>query len=106
MKIAEYINTNRPVRRYRALSAVVPRVICADGFSMSVQASAWTYCSPRVDSPTADIYNSMEVGFPSTTEPLLMEYAEDEDNPTETVYGWVPVKTIDEIIEKHGGIKS
>ena len=34
-----------------------------------------------------------------------MEYVEDYDNPTYTVYAYVPVEVVQEVIEKHGGIK-
>ena len=39
------------------------RVICADGFEMSVQAHQSAYCSPRVD--TAEKYTSVAIGFRS-----------------------------------------
>ena len=32
-----------------------------------------------------------------------MEYAENPDHPTGTVYGWVPVEVISEVIAKRGG---
>lgn len=44
-----------------------------------------------------------EVGFPNQREELLMPYAEDPKTPTETVYGYVPVTLVEQIIEKHGG---
>lgn len=78
------------------------RVGCADGFSMSVQAHDGSYCHPRRGG--AEIYESVEVGFPSAPEPLLMEWAESPDSPTETVYGWVPVDVVRRVIEKHGGL--
>lgn len=34
-----------------------------------------------------------------------MQYAEDEDRPTATVYGYVPVSVVEALIDKHGGIK-
>ena len=45
-------------------------VVCADGFSMSVQASETHYCSPREDG--AEKYTAVEVGYPNPPEPLLM----------------------------------
>ncbi len=80
---------------------VVPPVRCADGFEMSVQASASHYCTPRNSSGPWTHY---EVGFPNEVEELLMDYAEDAEDPTDTVYGWVPEAVINEVIEKHGGI--
>lgn len=80
------------------------RVICADGFTMSVQAHQGAYCLPRHDG--AEKYHEVEVGFPSQEESLLMEYAEDPSTPTETVYAWVPANTVTLVIAKHGGIIS
>jgi hypothetical protein len=36
-------------------------------------------------------------------EELLMEYAEDHDRPTRTVYSFVPHEVVHEVIMKHGG---
>ena len=80
-----------------------PRLHCADGFSVSVQASAFHYCTPRVDN--ARKYNSVELGFPRMVDELIIDYAED-DNYTNTVYGYVPVHIVDELIKKHGGIET
>ena len=78
------------------------RVVCADGFSMSVQAHDGSYCTPRTGN--ADFYSEAEVGFPSDREPLLMEWAEDPTRPTETIYAWVPRQAIINVIAKHGGM--
>ena len=75
---------------------------CADGFSMSVQASESHYCSPRVTG--LGFYDSYEVGFPSERDGLLMPYAEKPERPTETVYGWVPASIVATVIAKHGGV--
>ena len=81
------------------------RVVCADGFSMSVQASEFNYCSPRSD---VGPWASVEVGFPSEREPAPEKYAEDpsaeiKDGKVQTVYGWVPMSTIKDIVQSHGG---
>ena len=76
---------------------------CADGFSMSVQASRGSYCSPRDDSGP---YDSVEVGFPSSFDVYLHQYAEDPGKPTDTVYGWVPADTVIMCIDAHGGMVS
>lgn len=78
-----------------------PRITCADGFSLSVQASRFHYCSPRIDNAVK--YTHVEVGFPSERVEALMPYAEDEDDPTGTVYGQVPVEVVWTIINEHGG---
>lgn len=82
-----------------------PQVTCVDGFKMSVQASEYHYCTPRES--YADEYSSMEIGFPSEEEELILEYMEGclDDEPTDTVYPYVPVSVINEVLAKHGGIK-
>ena len=80
------------------------RVVCADGFTMSVQASAYYYCQPEVRD--ADRYETVEVGFPTAKEPMLMPYAETPENPTDTVYAYVPVEVVTNVIVKHGGMVS
>ena len=78
------------------------RIVCLDGFSMSVQARGTSYCTPRIDN--AAEYTHVEVGFPSEAEEMLMQWAEDREKPTDTVYGWVPAQTIALVCAKHGGI--
>ena len=78
------------------------RVVCKSGFTMSVQAHAAGYCTPRENN--AERYTSVEVGFPSKLEPMLMEFAEEPAHPTETVYGYVPVQIVTNVIVKHGGM--
>ena len=76
---------------------------CEDGFQMSVQASYYHYCEPRVTG--ASFYEQFEIGYPSEKEYILMEYADDPTQPTGTIYGYVPFEIIDKVIIKHGGIK-
>ena len=77
------------------------QVICKDGFNMSVQASRTHYCNPRDD---VGPYTHVEVGFPSSYDFYLSQYAEDPGEPTGTVYGWVPADTIIMCIDAHGGM--
>lgn len=76
-------------------------IICADGFAMSVQASDSAYSIPRDNKGP---YTAAEVGYPTETESLLMEYVEDESRPTDTVYPYVPASRITLVVAKHGGI--
>ncbi len=89
-----------------------PRIVCADGFSISVQAAASSYCTPRCDSPDTP-YTHVECGFPSSTPmtPELKYYAEalygrdeSECDFTETVYGYVPVEIVKAELQEHGGV--
>ena len=77
-------------------------VVCASGFKMSVQAHAGAYCSPRGDNKPK--YTHVEIGFPSEKEDLLMPFAEEVGDPTGTVYGYVPVQIVTNVLAKHGGI--
>ena len=77
------------------------RIECKDGFSMSVQAGESVYCDPRDD---IGPYNSVECGFPSEYEEMIIAYAEARHEPTKTVYGWVPVNVVTTVIAKHGGM--
>jgi len=80
------------------------KIVCKDGFTMSVQANQDAYCSPRINE--ADKYTQVEVGFPSQREELIIEWAEDQARPTDTVYGYVPIHVVNSVIAKHGGMVS
>lgn len=77
------------------------RVVCEDGFSMSVQAHIGAYCAPRENTGP---YSHVECGFPSEYEELLIAYAEDRSDVTKTVYGCVPAQVVVNVIAKHGGM--
>lgn len=82
------------------------RVVCADGYSLSIQASSTNYCEPREDIKDVSAYESFELGFPSSKDEEIMEWAEDQEDPTGTVYGWVPRDVVEVLIKKHGGVVS
>ena len=72
-----------------------PRVICADGYSISIQATPMIHaCKIKWGRPV-----ELELGFPSGHDDLLTPY-QDEDMP---IYRYVPVKVVAELIAKHGG---
>lgn len=79
-----------------------PGVVCADGFQISIQASPFHYCYPK--DKNAENFEKVELGFPNQKDDLITEYAEDPDDPTSTVYGYVPIEVVDKLMEKHGGI--
>lgn len=87
-------------------------ILCVDGFSMSVIAGSGTYCAPRPGQATGTPYDyegpfaAVEVGYPSERpEPWSdwAEYCEDPGEPTNTVYGYVPVAMVRALIDLHGG---
>lgn len=79
------------------------RVICADGFNISIQSSDGHYCTPRRNDDTVENYTAFELGFPSESDELINEFAED-DNYTEAVYPYTPREIVQQLIDKHGGI--
>lgn len=88
---------------------IAPRAKCADGFEISVQASAHHYCAPKENG--AFPYLSVEVGYPSEKEEdlmdyIMMNYLEEKPagTPTNSVYPFVPVETVNRVLAKHGWI--
>ena len=84
-----------------------PRIVCADGFSMSVQAHEHSYCTPRqAEGP----HTHMEGGFPSSPplDPELLASAENwgerHGDPCDTVYPYVAREVFEREFALHGGI--
>jgi len=115
MKINEFIKnnlrvktlSNDPLMKHITTSSRLPHIVCEDGFTMSVQVGYSLYSTPK---KIAKRYSAVEIGYPSEPEELIKEYAEfapfDEDTTdyTDTVYPYVPVKIVDKVLKKHGGI--
>ena len=105
--INEFHKQHRKEERIRnkLYRSPIPQIECNDGFHISVQASEFAYCMPRV---TADVeYDKFECGYPSAAVPELAEWKDGDvdTDDTDTVYGYVPVAVIVALVEKHGGIK-
>lgn len=83
--------------------ALRPIAVCADGFNLSIQASSMHYCRPSKDLQDGD-YSKVELGNLSETVEEFLPYAENEARPLFTVYGYVPVETVDAVLAKHGGM--
>lgn len=115
---------NRGHLRLRHPDSVIQ---CPDGFSVSVVAGGGTYCAPRpvlcacglyedgahelsrlpgeVAHDYPGPYTDVEVGFPSERpEPWdeWKDYCEDPDCPTGTVYAYVPVRMVRDLVALHG----
>jgi hypothetical protein len=119
MKINEFIKNNLDIKaigtnqdpsiKHIMTSTRLPPIVCTDGFKMSVQVGYSLYCKPK---NIAKRYSEVEIGYPSEHEPLIEEYAEtfskedemDVTDYTDTVYPYVPVKIVDKVLKKHGGI--
>jgi hypothetical protein len=85
---------------YRSTFPLAKRIVCSDGFSLSVQATHGAYCSPREN---LGPWYQVEVGFPSAKPELIADRAEDESNYTETVYSYVDIELVEQLIALHGG---
>ena len=117
MKINEFIKKNLKVTNHSRDSLMnhmltstrLPQIVCVGGFKMSVQVGFSLYSTPK---KVAKRYSAVEIGFPSEHEPLIEEYAEsfykedgeDVTDYTDTVYPYVPVRIVDKVLKKHGGI--
>lgn len=86
-------------------SAGVPelakKITCQSGLELSVQASGIHYSTPRSNYGP---YTEVEVGKTTQVVDELLPYAENANTPTETVYGYVPIEVVQQVIENHGGI--
>lgn len=105
MNLNEYLNTNRISNKKKKPTHLNRRLFCNDGFSVSIQCNRYTYCSPQEEFVDVINYDSFELGFPNQYDELIIEYAEDKENSTETVYQYVPRNIVEQLIAKHGGIK-
>ena len=107
MTVIEFLATTIKSHKYLFSDEIIqenrPRLYCNDGYSISVQASSFHYCKPRLNG--IQDYESVELGFPSMEDELINEYAEDYSDYTGTVYGYVPIEVVERLIEKHRGIK-
>ena len=105
LKVKVLYGNKDPLMKHMMTSSRLPQIVCVDGFKMSVQVGYHLYSEPK---KVAKRYSAVEVGYPSDHEPLIEEYAESfsEDAPdyTDTVYPYVPVKIVNKVLKKHGGI--
>jgi len=104
MDLNKYLASQRDLSDERVLAdysfPLAKRITCADGFSLSVQATHGAYCTPRTN---VGPWSEVEVGYPSTAPELIGSYAESPESPTDTVYPYVPVELVEQLIELHGG---
>lgn len=78
--------------------SVMPRIVCADGTTLSVQAGSALYSTPRTDRGP---YSAVEVGFPSSPPPSTWdEYSGGDSN----IWAYVPIELVHFYIAGHGGI--
>ena len=93
-----------PLMKHMMTSSRLPHIVCSDGFELSVQVGHSLYSEPK---KVAKRYSAVEIGYPSEREPLIEKYVEsiyEDPDYTDTVYPYVPVKIVNQVLKKHGGI--
>lgn len=79
-------------------------VTCKDGFTFSCLAGEHYKSSPDYDYECGD-YQEWELGYPSQPDNIIMPYIWDINNPTRTIYEYVPTEVVNQLIEKHNGLE-
>lgn len=94
-------HTDPHLRSIGYLQRAMP-IKCADGLEFSMQASCNHYCTPR---DSLGPWAAVEIGFPSRRVEEFMEYIDGTDSdPTDTVYGYVPLATVAAAVDAAGGL--
>lgn len=78
---------------------VRPPITCPDGFECSVQTGLGMYSTPRNNFGP---WTEVEVGYPTQKVDDWLNWAEDPNNPTETVYAYIPVSIVETELKKRG----
>jgi hypothetical protein len=100
--INQYFKTKQSGRVIGSCN-LAKRIVCENNYSISVQANECAYCTPR---DNYGPYSHVECGHPiAPPSDEMMEYADERERPTETIYQYVPVEVVERLIESHGGIK-
>lgn len=88
------------------------RIVCADGYSISVQASSFHYSAPR-DNRYANLwlYQQVEVGYPETPagevyQPAELEPYREKYAAGSRVYPYTPIGVVAAFVQAHGGMVS
>jgi hypothetical protein len=85
----------------------VPRIVCKDGWAISLQVHHGNYCSTENGYRKFGYsFDRVEWGFPTSHEPALMDSADGlgEDEDTTGTVGSIEVDKIQAILDTHGGI--
>lgn len=85
---------------------LLPSIVCADGFRMSVQASSMHFCKPKGN---AGPYTHVEV-YTDTVEQFkpyaeTSWHGEDDEEYFSGLFFNVPIELVVEVINDHGGFK-
>ena len=77
------------------------RLVCPDGFWLSVQGDESAYSSPRRKCFNIYAYSEMEITGSEVLPPEFSKYREGKGS---CVYGYVPVAMIEALLVSHGGV--
>jgi hypothetical protein len=79
------------------------RFVCGNGLSFLLRAGKYLFSKPQSETGP---WESVEVAYTSRPVPELFPYEQTprQRNSRESVYQYVPVEVVDDIIEKNGGI--
>lgn len=105
MKIDTYSDFVKLLRLETPYIQIRPRIICSDGFSVSIQASCFHYCIPRNN---LGPYTHFELGFPSEIVDDWIPYCEgsaESEDPREMVYPRVPIHLIVNELKLRGDVE-
>lgn len=100
-KLTELVLTAHIKKTKEDGARTAARLRCADGFTVSVQAGQFHYCTPRTDEGP---WYEFECGFPSKPVPEWLQWRDGDYEDTETVIGCVPADVIWNVLEAHGGV--
>ncbi len=80
-----------------------PRVKCADGYTVSIQAGSGSNvrCWPHEDT---NHFSHVQLDTPSCQDKELIPYRMEPDDENEIFFFFVPVEVVDRVLKKHGGI--
>lgn len=93
-----------PARREASVK-LIPRLVCNDGFSLSVQASEIHSSLPQ---RRVGPYSHVECACPSEPVQELMPFLMQEEgiSPEQSVYVRVPIEIVQSILNSHGGLRA
>ena len=90
---------------YKKRIFYVPKIICKDGFNISIQVHWGAYCESENGVREYGLnWKQVEWGYPSEEIDPTLYNAEDPDNVTNTVGGYVDIELMEKLLEEHGGI--
>jgi len=100
----EYLQRMEELIEYQGFvsTTILPSIETNNGLEIAIQAGELFCCSPRDNYGPWEL---VEINYINRRIEKLTAYADDAENIEDTIYRWVPVDLIDEIVEENGGIK-